>query len=264
MYRLKVENVELPVPTLPPAFDGLNILHLSDLHITRWTNRLQRWRRRLAVLQPDLAVITGDLGHRGWRWKQSLPNVLSLLEVLQPPLGCYFILGNHDALDIGPELQKSGPIYMVNKSVVLQRGEQRLAIIGLAQHRRIDTDIPAAMRNVLPTDFKLMLLHYPDLIYAAAAAGADVCLAGHTHGGQICLPAGRPIIRHDSLPARMCTGIHRVGSTWLVINRGIGKAGLRLRLFCPPHVMMLTLRRKHKDPLVAQLRAADMPVYIES
>jgi len=255
MQRLNVDHIELPVPALPPAFDGLSILHLSDLHITRWNNRLDHWRQRLATLEPDLAVITGDLGHRGWMWKESIPNVLRLLEVVRPPLGCFFILGNHDAPDLGVELKKAGPVYLVNDSVVLERGSQRLAIIGLAQHRRIDTDIPAAMRNVYPSDFKLMLLHYPDLVYAAAAAGVDVCLAGHTHGGQICLPAGRPLLRHDSLPPHMCTGIHRVGSTWLVVNRGIGKAGLRLRMFCPPHVMMLTLWGGPEEELSARRSA---------
>ena len=262
MQRLKVDHVELPTPALPPAFDGLSILHLSDLHITRWTHRLQNWRRRLAALEPDLAVITGDLSHRGWRWKQSLPNVLKLLEVLHPPLGCFFILGNHDALGLGEELQKAGPVYLVNQSVILERADQRLAIIGLAQHRRIDTDIPAAMQKVRPADFKLMLLHYPDLIYAAAAAGVDVCLAGHTHGGQICLPAGRPLLRLDSLPPHMCTGIHRIGSTWLVINRGIGKAGLRLRMFCPPHAMMLTLRRGGEEVFSAEHSTATAPASV--
>ena len=95
---------------------------------------------------------------------------------------------------------------------------------------------------VAPADFKLMLLHYPDLVYPAAAAGADVCLAGHTHGGQICWPDGSPILRHDTLPAPLTTGVHRIHGTWMVVNRGIGKAGLRVRMFCPAHAIMVTLR----------------------
>jgi hypothetical protein len=118
----------------------------------------------------------------------------------------------------------------------------RLAIIGIHQHRRIDTDIPQALQNVLPSDFKLMLLHYPDLIHAAAAAGADLCLAGHTHGGQICWPDGTPLFRHDTLNRSQTTGIHQVNGTWIIVNRGIGSAGLKMRLFCPPQSLMLTLR----------------------
>jgi hypothetical protein len=98
------------------------------------------------------------------------------------------------------------------------------------------------LRNVSPDDFKLMLLHYPDLVYPAAAAGADICLAGHTHGGQICWPDGSPLFRQDTLSAEQCTGVHKVNGTWMVVNRGIGAAGLRMRVFCPPHAVLMTLR----------------------
>ncbi len=243
----EVEHLELALDRLPEAFDGIRILHLSDLHITKWTAELQQWSDHIAPLKPDLAVITGDLGHRSWKWKKSLPNVQRLISAIHAPLGTYFILGNHDSLELGPALAAGGAVMLVNESVIIERSGQRLALIGIAQHRRSDTDIPAALQNVLGTDFKLMLLHYPDLIHSAAAAGVDVCLAGHTHGGQICYPDGSPIIGHDVLPPNLCTGLNRIADTWLIVNRGIGKAGLRLRLFCPPQVMMLTLRTSREN-----------------
>ena len=243
----EVEYLELVMERLPEAFSGIRILHLSDLHITRWTKELQHWREQIEPLTPDIAVITGDLGHRSWKWKKTLPNVQRLFSAIHASLGTYFILGNHDSLDLGPALAASGAVMLTNESVIIERAGQRFAIIGVAQHRRSDTDIPAALQSVHATDFKLMLLHYPDLIHSAAAAGVDVCLAGHTHGGQICLPDGSPIIGHDVLPPNMCTGLSRVADTWLIVNRGIGKAGLRLRLFCPPQVMMLTLRAAKED-----------------
>lgn len=244
----EVEYLELAVERLPASFNGIRILHLSDLHITRWTRELQRWRGQIETLSPDIAVITGDLGHRSWKWKKTLPNVRRLLSAIHASLGIYFILGNHDSLDLGPALAASGPVMLANESVIFERAGQRLALIGVAQHRRSDTDIPAALENVHADDFKLMLLHYPDLIHSAVAAGVDVCLAGHTHGGQICLPDGCPILGHDVLPPNMCTGLSRVADTWLIVNRGIGKAGLRLRLFCPAQVMMLTLHTALLQP----------------
>jgi predicted MPP superfamily phosphohydrolase len=158
-------------------------------------------------------------------------------------------LGNHDSLKLGQALERNGSPsrqLLENETVFLEKGGERLALIGVHQHRRIDTDILAAMRDVTPSDFKLMLLHYPDLIYPAMAAGADVCLAGHTHGGQICWPDGSPMMRHDVLPHAMCTGVHKLNGTWMVVNRGIGAAGIQLRMFCPPQAMMLTLRRGEK------------------
>jgi predicted MPP superfamily phosphohydrolase len=241
-YQPHIDHVQLPCPRLPAAFDGLTILHLSDLHVTRWNRRLQQWQEALYPLKPHLLAITGDLGHRSWLWKTSLGSIQRLLEKVRPPLGGYFILGNHDSVKLGPAVEDTGRTLLENESIILEKDGQRLALVGLNQHRRIDTDIPVAMRNVNPTDFKLLLLHYPDLIHQAIAAGADVCLAGHTHGGQICWPDGRPIIRHDTLPQDMCTGVHKVDGTWMVVNRGIGVAGIRLRVFCPPHAIMLTLR----------------------
>lgn len=242
-YQPHIDYVDLPCRRLPQPFDGLRLLHLSDMHVTRWTRRLETWEEMLRTLTPDLVAITGDLGHRSWTWKRSLPNVRRIMDALHPPLGTFFILGNHDSAKLGPALEGPDRRMLENETAWLRRGGARIAVIGIHQHRRIDTDIPAAMRDVRPDDFKLMLLHYPDLIYPAMAAGADVCLAGHTHGGQICWPDGRPILRLDVLPHAMCTGVHQLNGTWMVVNRGIGAAGLRVRMFCPPHIMMMTLRR---------------------
>jgi len=266
--RPRIDHLELPCERLPHGFDGLTVLHLSDLHITKWTKELDLWRGALSELKPDVVAITGDLGHRSWKWQLSLESVKRLLEPLVPGLGTYFILGNHDSVKLGPALAETrdaggrARILLRNETVFLEKAEggiravmpgerqlklesgntARVALIGVHQHRRIDTDIPLAMREVVPGDFKLMLLHYPDLVHPAAAAGADVCLAGHTHGGQICWPDGSPLFRQDTLTAQQCTGVHRVNGTWMVVNRGIGVAGLRVRMFCPPQAVMMTLR----------------------
>jgi len=271
-FQPHIQEQEVPCQRLAPAFDGLSILHLSDLHITRWTQQLARWHSLLAKIQPHVLVITGDLGHRSWRWKESFINLQRLLEPLTPPLGTFFILGNHDSAKLGPALAQTTDsaghprILLKNQAAFFSASRKkisvelpdetsdsrsaapvssktpRLALIGLHQHRRIDTDIPSAMRHVRPADFKLMLLHYPDLVHPAIAAGADVCLAGHTHGGQICWPDGKPLFRQDTLDPNQCTGMHRINGAWMIVNRGLGVAGLRVRLFCPPEALLLTLR----------------------
>lgn len=252
MYAPHVDFLELPCRHLPPAFDGLKILHLSDLHITTWNRRLELWQPVLAELKSDVVAITGDLGHRSWLWKRSLPNIVRFVEPLHARLGTYFILGNHDSLKVVPELEAHGLKSLKNETVIMdppalhkeQRGDQpRLALIGLHQHRRIDTDLLAAMRDVRASDFKLLLAHYPDLVFPAAAAHIDVCLAGHTHGGQICWPDGSPLFGADTLTRAQCTGTHRVNGTWMVVNRGLGVAGVRMRLFCPPQAILITLKR---------------------
>jgi len=252
-----IDHLDLPCQRLPKTFDGLVILHLSDMHINKWSRHLDPWRYHLSQLTPPphLVLITGDLGHRSWLWKTSLTNITRLLEPLTPPLGTFFILGNHDSAKLGPALAqtrdkagtprtllKNETHFITTQHSPSKTPDARLAIIGIHQHRRIDTDIPFAMTSVRPSDFKLVMLHYPDLVHSAIAAGADICLAGHTHGGQICWPDGSPLFRQDTLPAEMCTGVHRINGTWMVVNRGIGAAGLRMRLFCPPQAIQLTLR----------------------
>jgi predicted MPP superfamily phosphohydrolase len=89
-----------------------------------------------------------------------------------------------------------------------------------------------------------VLCHYPDLIRPAAAKIApDLYLAGHTHGGQICLPGERAILSHDSLPKSMCKGAHDYDGTCLIVSRGFGFSTLPLRVFCPAEVVEIELKK---------------------
>jgi hypothetical protein len=83
--------------------------------------------------------------------------------------------------------------------------------------------------------------HYPDQFHRAKPLAADFFLAGHTHGGQICLPGGIPIITHDRMPRRYASGIHRLGETWYIVSRGMGYASLPLRVNCPSEVAEVTV-----------------------
>jgi len=69
---------------------------------------------------------------------------------------------------------------------------------------------------------------------------ADFFLAGHTHGGQICTPWGWPLITHDRMPRRYCKGVHRFDGTWYIVSRGLGFAGVPVRINCPSEVAEIT------------------------
>jgi hypothetical protein len=75
----------------------------------------------------------------------------------------------------------------------------------------------------------------------------DIYLSGHTHGGQICLPNGVPLLSHDSMPSRFKKGIHRIEHTWFVVSNGFGFTGLPFRVFCPAEVCELTLAGISKE-----------------
>ena len=77
------------------------------------------------------------------------------------------------------------------------------------------------------------MAHFPDHIRKAARLRPDIYFAGHTHGGQICLPNGFAPVRHDSLPRAFCKGVHRIHDTWFIVGRGMGFTGLPFALFLP-------------------------------
>jgi hypothetical protein len=132
-----------------------------------------------------------------------------------------------------------------------------IELIGLPGVDRIDLDerflhtLPPRQPGVP----RIILCHYPDLIRQSAHVKADLYLAGHTHGGQICLPNGQAIFTHDSLPKRLCKGSHDVEGTCLIVNRGFGFTTIPLRIFCPAEVVEVVMKRNEKGvmPKVGRL-----------
>ena len=88
-----------------------------------------------------------------------------------------------------------------------------------------------------------MLSHFPHYLPVAADLGIDILISGHTHGGQCRLPGGLALVNSSDLPLRLTSGILRHRNTVAVVSRGLREARLPLRLFCPPHLPIYTLRR---------------------
>ncbi len=134
-----------------------------------------------------------------------------------------------------------------HRILVPARGET-IELIGFPGPHRWDLD-EAFLRNIPPKKTgipRIIISHYPDLIRAARAAGLapDLFFAGHTHGGQICLPGEIQILGHDSLPRRFRKGVHDYHGACLVVTRGVGFSTLPIRLFCPAEVVEVILKRK--------------------
>ena len=119
-----------------------------------------------------------------------------------------------------------------------------IEIIGLPCVSRRDLD--ERFLDSLPerdaSTLRIVMSHYPDHLKRVLPLRPDLIFAGHTHGGQVCLPGGRPIITHDRLPGSMCKGIHRVDQSWFIVSRGFGFATLPIRLFCPAEVLEIVRR----------------------
>jgi predicted MPP superfamily phosphohydrolase len=226
---------------LPAAWDGLTILHLSDLHFCGTPDRdFYRYvLDRCNAWEPDLVAVTGDIvdSSRHHRW------VVPLLGRLRWKEAAYAILGNHDSWRDPPvirrRLQRIGMRVLANTWEQLEvRGESLVVIGHEGPWFKPEPDLAAC-----PTDaFRLCLSHTPDNIRWAQKHGVALMLAGHNHGGQIRLPVIGSIFVPSRYSRRYDCGSFDEPPTLLHVSRGL--AGQHpLRYNCRPEVTLIELRR---------------------
>jgi predicted MPP superfamily phosphohydrolase len=267
----------LTLPLLPPGHDRLRVLHVSDIHMTPDQRAKQEWVRRLAGLRPDLVINTGDnLAHR-----DSVPLVLDALGGLLDVPGAY-VFGSNDYIEPSrrnpfryllpddgrrftdgpqlpwPDLRKgfdgAGWLDLTNRTERLTIGGTTFAFAGVDDpHLNLDELDKVAGPAPTDVDVRLAVTHAPYLrvLDQFAADGYDAIVAGHTHGGQVCLPfVGALATNCDLEPAR-AKGLHRhpadsgpgdPGSSWLHVSAGLGtNPYTRIRVACRPEATLLTL-----------------------
>lgn len=268
---------EATVPLLPPGRAPLRVLHLSDLHLTPGQRRKQDWVRGLADLQPDLVVDTGDhLSHR-----DSVPYVLDSLGDLLGVPGV-FVFGSNDYFeptlrnplryllpddgkrhtdsrqlpfeDLRSGLTDAGWLDLTNRRDSLTVDGLRFAFAGVDDpHLKYDRLDDVAGPADADADVRFGVAHAPYLrvLDQFATDGYDAVLAGHTHGGQVCLPGGRALTTNCDLEPARASGLHRhpadsrpgdPASAWLHVSAGLGTSPYaQIRVACRPEATLLTL-----------------------
>jgi uncharacterized protein len=254
-YRLQVREIELAFPNLPAGFDGYSILHLSDLHLTR----IGKLERRLMGLVRnrifDTCVVTGDITSTP-RACDSFRRLCSVIDHRDP---IFAILGNSehkpwlDTQTLISALSFDGLELLVNSSAQVERGGEKITFVGVDDPYTRQADPDAAFSEVDPNGFTVLLTHCPSLTPEGIERGADLILAGHTHGGQVRLPHFGVIWTHmrankalnDGLygPDKLRSVLGRdTGGSVLFVNRGAGTSRIHVRLACPPEIAVITLR----------------------
>ncbi len=245
-HGLHWNRYRLPVPGLPADLEGLRILHVTDFHLrARWYRSLDPLLARIAAAEPDLLLATGDFADNRHDYRPALPFIRRLVAGFRARLGCFGITGNHDQVGLADQLDGAHFTILEHRRRVIEVGGASIDLIGLPGHDR--ADLRQAFLDGVPgradRSLRIVLSHHPDHVRRTRRLAPDLFLAGHTHGGQVCLPGGFPILRHDTLPRRMVKGVHRFDDAWLVVNRGFGFSGPPVRLFCPAEVIELHLTR---------------------
>ena len=245
ILHLDVNEKTIDVPRLPPALDGLSIVHLSDLHFTGRVGQefFQEVVRLAGELKPDLVALTGDLVDKA----HCIPWIAPTLGRLAARYGVYYVLGNHDLrVDVRrlrTELAAAGLIDLGGAWRRVEIAGQSIALAG----NELPWIAPAADIKDCPRTpherepFRILLAHTPDQYAWARKHAFDVMLAGHTHGGQIQIPILGPIVAPSRHGVRYASGTFYEPPTVLHVSRGL--SGLMpLRINCRPELTKLVLR----------------------
>jgi predicted MPP superfamily phosphohydrolase len=241
---LRLVELDLAHPDLPPEFDGYRLLHLTDLHLDGMPELTDIITGLVRGKPVDLCVWTGD-----YRWRvhgayeQVLPGIAAIANAVSASEGHYATLGNHDPVAMVDDLEGIGLRILANETVTMHRGGASIHITGLDDVHYFYTDAAAAALTDAPAGFKIALVHSPEVAHLAAQAGYALYLCGHTHGGQVCMPGGRPILTNSVFHWRHANGRWRRGRMTGYTSNGAGTSGLPVRFFSRGEVTILTLRR---------------------
>lgn len=220
---------------------GLKFIFLSDVHLRRrWEPVLDLVIPRIRASGARMVLFGGDFVEDKVNHRPALPFVRRLLDEIQTELGTFAVTGNHDGPKLEGHLAGEKVRFITHKREVVQLGNgDELELVGLAGHRsrfttpQILSGFPRKKAGVP----RVVIGHYPFLIRKAAPAlEPDLYLAGHTHGGQVCLPGGRILMSHDRLPKTCAAGVFTWQGTPMVVSRGLGFSHWQIRTWCPPEV----------------------------
>jgi predicted MPP superfamily phosphohydrolase len=242
---LRVRELDVAVPGLPPAFDGYRIAQLSDLHIGSYCprGRAERWVRRANALAADAVALTGDYVTSGVAFHRTIASVLSGLHARD---GVFAVMGNHDYFGDGEPLasllREGGVRVLRNERATVERGKDALTIAGIDDTWTRRANIRTMLDGFSFASPLVVLAHDPDLFPALAEEGASLVLSGHTHWGQIAVPFFAQRWNLSRLSTRLTGGIYREGDATLYVHPGLGTTGPPVRLGSPPEITVLRLR----------------------
>ena len=261
--RVELTETVLRIPDLPPGLEGLRILHIADTHFPADAESLPRFLAAADRRPYDIVVGTGDYVDSQTGWDVAL----RAFRALEPGLGVFAVIGGHERyaprrwdaglrmagrprrrwVDPSPfveGLRDAGVRVLINESTMAEIGGEAVRFIGIddAYHGldRLEQPLPAEDAP----GFRILLSHSPDGVPADGRGAFPLAFAGHTHGGQICLPGyGAPVRHARAVGRRNASGVVCIGETQVVISRGFGTTSLPMRFACRPELGIVELRR---------------------
>lgn len=235
---IRVRENPVSLPRLPESFDGFRVLQISDLHVDSRPEFATRLAEVVAPLDYDLCVLTGDYRfHTKGDIRPCLMGLSLLREALKGDV--FAVLGNHDSSEMIPDMLAMGYELLFNASVPLERGDDRVYLVGVDDPHFFQTDdLEKALIQVPEGITRVLLAHSPEIYQVAESADVDFMLCGHTHGGQIALPGGKVLYKNARCPTRLASGNWQYGSLKGYTSVGAGSSVLDVRFNCRPEVVL--------------------------
>lgn len=234
----------VPLSGLPSALDGVRIASVTDTHLPRNRPAVDDALRQLEQIRPDLILLVGDICERP-RDEGALTAFLGAVSALAPTVG---ILGNWEysrglvqSGGAARAYRAAGVPLLVNHHLQIPIAGSALEVIGLDDPVKGKPDPVAAMNGADSNLPQIWLVHAPGFVDQLPRAGAAprLILAGHTHGGQVCLPTGPVVLPAGS--GRYVAGWYETAAGPLYVSRGVGTSSISARFFCPPELPVFTL-----------------------
>ncbi|MCB2181142.1 MAG: CDP-archaeol synthase [Desulfobulbaceae bacterium] len=242
---IKVEHETFWFPDLPDNFDGFRVLLLTDLHLDGLPELTLEIAKRIQTIDVDLCLVGGDIRMQTYGpIAPSLRHLRCLVPHVNARHGTLGVLGNHDCIEMAPDLEEAGLVMLINDSWEIERNGQKIWVVGVDDpHYYKMNDARMGYRNVPEKGFSLFLAHSPEAYKQAADFRAKLYLCGHTHGGQICLPGAKPLLTNSRAPRHTAAGRWQFRGMTGYTSRGAGASSVPLRFNCPGEISVLTLRK---------------------
>jgi hypothetical protein len=265
-FNFKTEEVTIKIKGLNRDLDGLKIVQLSDLHLPCFYNHrklLQKVMYDVNSMKPDLILNTGDFIDFGWREFERNDTILSKA---RSRFGNYAILGNHDVGTYDPfftEADRENNILIMNNLIkasgylvlndefkIVNIGRARIALIGIVTKGRhphmIHGNLEKAISGLDSVDLKILLSHDPNQ-WAEDVTGKtdiDITLSGHTHGMQMGIITKKFRWSPSKYFYPHWNGLYSVGNQYQYVNRGLGVLAIPFRIWMPPEITVITIKRE--------------------
>lgn len=248
--RIQTEVFTLSSSTLPAAFDGFRAVQISDLHGKEFGRENETLLRKVAEQSPDLIAITGDLVDDAAQFSMIEPLAKGLVAIAPT----YYVTGNHEwaireAYTMKALLRECGVTVLSNEFFPLERGGETIVLAGIDDpngpyDQKTPETLGEELRAAYGEAYTLVLAHRNEYHETYSAAGFDLTLAGHAHGGLIRLPFTDGLVdaRRQLFPDYTAGWYALEGGGEMVVSRGLGNVGYTFRLFNRPHLPVIVLR----------------------